>query len=52
MLIIDDSQETGIEETVNSQPTNHICYDLQGRRLGNIPSRGIYIKGGKKFIVK
>lgn len=40
--------------------TNIICtvdsptelYDLQGRKLYSIPSKGIYIKNGKKYVVK
>lgn len=44
---------TGIQhiETKNSQPVTNVYYDLQGRRVQN-PTRGIYIKDGKKIIVK
>jgi hypothetical protein len=28
------------------------CYDLQGRRLLKRPERGVYICGGKKYVVK
>lgn len=51
MLRIDDNEESGIKEIVNTKSSDTKCYDLQGRRLGNIPSRGIYIKGGKKCLV-
>ena len=37
------------ETTVNS---NAAVYDLQGRRVNNPSARGIYIRGGKKFVVK
>lgn len=50
MLHIDDSEELGIKETVNTKSSDTKCYDLQGRHLSNIPSRGIYIKGGKKCL--
>ena len=52
MLRIDDNEESGIEEIVNRKYVNRKYYDLQGRRLSNIPSRGIYIKDGKKIIIK
>ncbi|MBR5349692.1 MAG: hypothetical protein IK124_00465, partial [Prevotella sp.] len=28
---------------------SHILYDLQGRRLKHIPSKGMYIRDGKVF---
>ena len=37
-------------QVVNSQSSNSQCYDLQGRRLTNIPQRGIYIINGKKYL--
>lgn len=52
MLHIDDNEASGIEEIVNRESVNREYYDLQGRRLDNIPSRGIYIIGGKKVIIK
>lgn len=33
------------------EPTDLSTYDLSGRRVDS-PSRGIYIRGGKKFVVK
>lgn len=42
---------TGIE-TVQGSMSNEDCYyDLQGRRTEN-PSKGIYIKNGKKVVIK
>ena len=45
--------KTGIEEVqyTNDTPRDDAIYDLQGRRVTN-PTRGIYIRGGKKFIQK
>ena len=42
---------TGIEATLNEGVENGIIFDLSGRRVAN-PTKGIYIKNGKKFIVK
>ena len=44
---------TGIEEVLTS-PTladDGAIYDMQGRRVAH-PTHGIYIRGGKKFVVK
>ncbi len=30
----------------------HAAYDLQGRRLPQVPPRGIYIRGGRKILAK
>ena len=34
------------------QQTTNAIYDLSGRRLHQLPERGIYIQNGKKYIVK
>ena len=47
------SQSDGIEE-VNStvqQSQSTVIYDLQGRQVAN-PTRGIYIVGGRKVVIK
>lgn len=47
------SQSDGIEE-VNStvqQSQSTVIYDLQGRQVAN-PTRGIYIVGGRKVVMK
>ena len=48
---VTDEHETGIEEvkTENGGLKTEI-YDLQGRRLGTLPAKGIYIQGGKKIL--
>lgn len=45
--------KTGIEEIqyANDTPRDDAIYDLQGRRVTH-PTRGIYIQGGKKIIIK
>ncbi|MDE6018200.1 MAG: hypothetical protein K2G85_05240 [Muribaculaceae bacterium] len=43
---------SGVEE-ISSQPSSYddVIYDLTGRRVDN-PSSGIYIRNGKKYIIK
>ena len=46
---------TGIHSVPAATPQNarpNTVYDLSGRRLNGNPSKGIYIRGGKKYIVK
>lgn len=50
-FIFDENGTTGITEINTSTDENGIIYDLSGRQVVN-PSQGIYIKNGKKFIVK
>lgn len=45
-----DLGETGIKTVDNSQLAVDVYYDLQGRRVDN-PSKGIYIKNGKKKVI-
>ncbi|MBR6592328.1 MAG: hypothetical protein IKK81_06895 [Prevotella sp.] len=52
-IVWNDGETTGIEEnyefgTVNSDVAT---FDLSGRKIAN-PAKGLYIKNGKKFIVK
>ena len=44
---------TGIANTsiTKTSSTNNI-FDLQGRRLSGKPAKGMYIQGGKKYVVK
>lgn len=44
---------TGIRSvTVNNKTRKSALYDLNGRRIQNVPSKGIYIQNGKKMIRK
>ena len=45
-------EETGIEEIVSDSEKNSAIYDLSGRKLNKVTKSGIYIKNGKKFIVR
>lgn len=35
---------------IDTYDTHNGIYDLQGRRLASIPTRGLYIKDGKKYV--
>ena len=49
-----NGEATGIDESiVNSEDMNSVWYDLNGRKLQGKPSlKGVYIKNGKKVVVK
>ncbi|MBR2113661.1 MAG: hypothetical protein IJ929_03195 [Prevotella sp.] len=46
-----ENSVTGISSTNRDIPENARIFDLQGRRI-NTPEKGLYIKGGKKMVVK
>lgn len=50
-LTFDESSPTGIADQVSAATGGHYYYDLQGRRVAN-PSSGVYVKEGKKVILK
>lgn len=45
-----DGETAGIEDVVVSPEEDDKVYDLQGRIITGTPTKGIYIKNGKKFI--
>ena len=47
----DDGETTGIQTMDNEQLTIDNYYDLQGRQVAT-PTKGLYIIGGKKVVVK
>jgi len=51
MMFVFDSEATGVKSIENGQLTNDSYYDLQGRRVAQ-PTKGLYIKNGKKVIMK
>ena len=51
--IVEDLVVTGINSaTLDNETTKSALYDLNGRRIPNVPSKGIYIQNGKKMIRK
>lgn len=50
-FIFDEGGTTGINTVETSTNENGTIYDLQGRRVSNA-TRGLYIMGGKKVLVK
>ena len=55
--IVNDDEATAVREVMNHEGGSETVHDLQGRRL-SVPSassvlpKGVYIKGGKKVIIK
>lgn len=57
IIFADESETTGIErvDTTTDSPATGAIYNLQGVRMGDSTEclpKGIYIRGGKKFVVK
>lgn len=51
--VVEDLDPTGIHSvTLDENTAPKAIYDLNGRRIQNVPSRGIYIQNGKKISVK
>lgn len=51
--VVEDLEPTGIHSvTLDKNTAPKAIYDLNGRRIQNVPSRGIYIQNGKKMIRK
>lgn len=48
---VEDGSVTGIDAVGNAQVGNDVVYDMQGRVVEN-PVRGIYVRNGKKFVVR
>ena len=45
------SSTTGVN-SIKAESGDAAVYDLQGRRVVGTPTHGVYIRGGKKFVVK
>jgi len=43
---------TAIDDVITESAGNNAVYDLQGRSVNNTPAKGLYIKDGRKYIVK
>lgn len=51
--VVEDLEPTGIHSvTLDKKTGNKAIYDLNGRRIQNVPSRSIYIQNGKKISAK
>lgn len=51
-LTLDFGSVTGINTTTTAMPATNVTFDLSGRKVsGKLPA-GLYIKNGKKFIIK
>ncbi len=47
-----EDNTTGITSINGDTASNAVIYDLQGRKLSTVPSKGLYIKNGEKYLVK
>ena len=47
-----EASSTGIADVKIDNVTNDAIYDLQGRRVSNPQRKGIYIRNGKKYLVR
>ena len=47
-----DGEATGIENVNSDERDDAVYYDLQGRRVTKPTVKGVYIKNGKKVMVK
>ncbi len=43
---------TGIQAITVDSSDKGQCYDLQGRRVNDLPRKGVYVRNGKKFVVR
>ena len=48
----DVSGITEVKSQYDGNRTDGYIYDLQGRRLTSVPQKGLYIRNGKKYLVK
>lgn len=51
-VLTTDGNSTSINGITNSASVSGETYDLQGRRISQTPKAGIYVKNGKKIVVK
>ena len=51
MTIEDENGTTAIQDQKVVTVSNDVTYDLSGRRVKN-PSKGVYIRNNKLFIIK
>ena len=47
-----DSYYTGIIDIRTNSNVSSQIFDFSGRRLNSIPEKGMYIKGGRKYLIK
>ncbi len=52
-IVINYTEETAVEDTLAEEVEDaEVVYDLMGRKVENPTVKGIYVKGGEKFLVK
>lgn len=51
-LVEEDGVLTGISDVKEESSESNVIFDLQGRRINDKPTHGLYISNGKKVMVK
>lgn len=53
-IILHEAEDlsTAVDKLDLSKQSGETIYDLQGRRISSHPSKGIYIRGGRKYVVE
>jgi len=52
LLLVNQAEAAGIDSPTEALAHDGPLYDLQGRRLAAKPQRGVYIQGGRKYVVR
>ena len=50
--LIEEMEPSGVQEIYSDKDLNTPIFDLSGRRLSKLPTQGVYIRDGKKVVVK
>ena len=51
-IYIKGDEEAGIKNTVSKATKENSLFDITGRRLLSPPTRGIYIRNGRKIVIE
>ena len=51
-ILYDSGEANGVPSATVQDRQDAPCFDLQGRRLNGVPQRGMYIRDGRKYVVK
>ena len=51
-ILYDSGEANGVPSATVQDRQDAPCFNLQGRRLNGVPQRGMYIRDGRKYVVK
>ena len=52
LLLVNQAEAAGIDSPTEALAHDGPLFDLQGRRLAAKPQKGVYIQGGRKYVVR